>query len=467
MAGKDYLNNTATLTNFIVGKKVNNANNKKPCSPNNNKHLTEQPRSHSEGDNYKNVKLPHPFTLCLVVIMASIVLMPNTIEAAAMRKQTSASDVGSTVSSAHSASAKVEKLLLLSSAIEKLAMDYMEEENISLEAKLEELTLANESSPSSSSSSSSLMDNSEAYDELSPLEVEKHRLRKVEHQLEHKKNLRKRHVHLNNLPYFDGTSKTIVWHNPCNAAMQSQPNVNMPRRVYYHLKKFRDIIRNEYNTLTASVQHIKTDDISSWRLHSDYYTFLPKVKQNSSITLSRWYSKMQIYVASFAYLGRAQYEWDMAKLQYVSDTTKELDQILTSARLILCELEFTINGAHPKKSAKLLKPLSSQNMADRLKFKTKEQQKNSHNLPVEPSSIDMKFTKNGYMKFLAGMRKILRGYLKSKASPGSREKQTHESDDFKDLSEGPKYNGAHDISSDYNKSLEESWQSYVNSQQQP
>lgn len=122
---------------------------------------------------------------------------------------------------------------------------------------------------------------------------------------------------------------------------------------------------------------------------------------------------MQVFVASFAYLGKAQFQWDAAKRQYIGETTKELDLLLTSARLMLCSLESTINGSQPSRNLKMLKSFSRDAMDDKLQFQTKEQQRNGVAL-VEPTILDLKFAKNSYFKYLAGMRKVLKRKLKSK-----------------------------------------------------
>ncbi|XP_058976965.1 uncharacterized protein LOC131801873 [Musca domestica] len=338
-----------------------------------------------------NYKQQHHLTILLMVIMGFIVIMPHNVDAAAVRRHLTAT-YGS------DATGKAEKLLLLSEAIEELAEEYVREEK--------ELNLESEEPQSSDYSYS----DSETYDELSPIDVVRHAERKSEYQKSRNGKLNKRQAqHLDNLKYFDGTSKHNVWQNPCNV-MGENPAVDVThsrRHTYYLLKRFRETIRKEYVTRHLSLKHIKLDDMNSWSLHRDYYTFLPKVKQNSSITLSRWYSNMQIFVASFGYLGRSQYQWDMARQQYVSETTKELDQLLTSARLMLCELEFTINGSHANANTRKLKSFSTEAMDKKLQFQVKEQQ-NHGNSVVEPTLLDLKFAKDAYFKYLAGMRKVLK-----------------------------------------------------------
>ncbi|XP_073828488.1 uncharacterized protein [Musca autumnalis] len=346
----------------------------------------------------KQKQSTHPLTICLLVIMAFIVIIPHNVDAAAVRRHLTTS-LGD-----QAATGKADKLLLLSEAIEELAEEYVKEEK-----ELAELAESEDAKSADYYSDSE----SESYDELSPLDVVRHMERKAEYRMERKNKLSKRYAqHLDNLKYFDGSAKQNIWQNPCNVARENPAaqGANNRLRTHYLLKRFYGNVRKESATIYSSLKEIKIDDMSSWRLYRDYYSFLPKVKQNSSITLSRWYSNMQILLASFGYLGRIQYQWDMAKQQYVSKETKELDLLANSARLMLCELESTINGSHPIPQTRKLKYFTTEAMDKKLQFQVKEQLTEG-NTPVAVPPVDLKFAKSAYFKFLAGMRKVLKRKL--------------------------------------------------------
>lgn len=131
------------------------------------------------------------------------------------------------------------------------------------------------------------------------------------------------------------------------------------------------------------------------------------------ISLRRWHRNLQVFVASFAYLGRTQFNYDIKKQLSVGNTTKELDQWLSSSRFILCELEVTINATISSNNLKELTSFTREEMAARLNFQTMKQELNGVDL-VEPYILDLKFTKHYYRKLLASMRKILENKLSKK-----------------------------------------------------
>lgn len=220
-------NNQATLTNTSQSDSVNKAAKSCHChlSQDSNKHLSQ--KRQTKANNCCSLKQTHPtLTLCLVVMMAFIVIMPHDIEAAAVRRHLSASAAADNVAtSSQKSSVKIEKLLLLSEAIEELAEDYINEDS-SLESE-------------SSSSASVDSVNSASYDELSPLEVAKHMERLAEHQQDLKTKLYKRQAQsLHNLRHFDGSSHKLVWHNPCNVVEASEvvdptATASSSRKTYY------------------------------------------------------------------------------------------------------------------------------------------------------------------------------------------------------------------------------------------
>lgn len=224
-------NNPAKLTNTSQSDSVNKAAKSCHChlSQDSNKHLAQ--KRQTKANNCCSLKQTHPtLTLCLVVMMAFIVIMPHDIEAAAVRRHLSASAAADNVAtSSQKSSVKIEKLLLLSEAIEELAEDYINEDS-SLESK-------SESGSFSSASVDSV--NSASYDELSPLEVAKHMERLAEHQKDLKSKLYKRQAQsLHNLRHFDGSSHKLVWHNPCNVVEASEvvdptATASSSRKTYY------------------------------------------------------------------------------------------------------------------------------------------------------------------------------------------------------------------------------------------
>lgn len=117
---------------------------------------------------------------------------------------------------------------------------------------------------------------------------------------------------------------------------------------------------------------------------------------------------MQTYVASFAYLGRTQYKYDRSKLMHASKTSQELNELLLSARRILCEIETTINGSYPQNGHNKLTSISREAMNKRLKFQTRRHQHAHAGEEIEADGVDLKFAKYSYYDFLSTMWKILR-----------------------------------------------------------
>jgi len=66
------------------------------------------------------------------------------------------------------------------------------------------------------------------------------------------------------------------------------------------------------------------------------------------VKLKTWYRHMQTFVGSFSYLGRAQYKFRKDQQKSINEAvTKELHDLLVSARYMLCEIESTINSSYP------------------------------------------------------------------------------------------------------------------------
>lgn len=122
---------------------------------------------------------------------------------------------------------------------------------------------------------------------------------------------------------------------------------------------------------------------------------------------------MQVYVGSFAYLARSQYNFDQKKLMFVGQISEELDKLLASARFVLCELETTINGSAPNNNLKKLRTISRKVMNERLNFVTKHQLANGR--IVAANIVDLKFAKYSYYQFLLNMQQVLQQKLRNKA----------------------------------------------------
>ncbi|XP_037900394.1 uncharacterized protein LOC119644747 [Glossina fuscipes] len=231
--------------------------------------------------------------------------------------------------------------------------------------------------------------------------------------------LRKRH---SNYLYFHNNMHehptNVEWQNPCGGIFEPQTTnayddhfLRPPVRHY--LKQLRRTAGFEYRTLNETLKDIDTSDMATWRLHRSRYKFLPALKSNSSVALKRWYRNMQTFVASFAYLGRIQYKWDLAKVMHASKTSHELNELLISARRLLCEIETAINGSYPRKNQQKLTITTRETMNKRLKFHTREY--GEMGVVVEADLIDLKFAKDAYYKYLLNMWKILRRQTKRRS----------------------------------------------------
>lgn len=126
------------------------------------------------------------------------------------------------------------------------------------------------------------------------------------------------------------------------------------------------------------------------------------------VALKRWYRNMQTFVASFAYLRRTSEKWDQSKALQESRVTRELHQLMISARYILCEIETAINNTYPYDHGKKLTTISRETMNKKLKFRTKKQETNGQQI----DDIDLKFVKYYYYDFLSTMWKVLRRHTR-------------------------------------------------------
>ncbi|XP_065364253.1 uncharacterized protein LOC135957438 [Calliphora vicina] len=357
----------------------------------------------------KSVKQPQPtkqrpLTLSVAVIIMSLTIlliqMPTMVQSKSIYIESSNSASADYMEPVAETSAELESKLLLSLLAEAQPR---EQQYISSE-------------PDESASSASL-------DELTAKEVLKHIQRTQEHQKERRMRLRKRHARdLVITNYLDDKNgQNLEWRNPCNVDhvdMEAEtPQVTREQKELY-LKKFELDVLIQYEYINNTANTISISDMAQWDLHEDMYTFLPKLKANGNIALSRWYRNMQVYVASFAHLARIQYKFDMKKRMFAGNTSEELNKLLKSARFMLCELETTINGSAPNNNLKKLKTISRKAMNDRLNFETRHQLNNNDHV-VEPSSKDLKFAKSSYFQFLSNMLKILNHKLQNKGRNSS------------------------------------------------
>ncbi|KAL9884880.1 uncharacterized protein ACN427_011550 isoform 1-T1 [Glossina fuscipes fuscipes] len=324
---------------------------------------------------------------------------------------------------------KYQQQLLSDASAEKLSSSSSSSSSAtSLLSSLSPVSLSSSPSQSSSLSSSpllsslSLSSSSELSSSLSSLELlnymQKHSQQLVQ-QTQRSTRLRKRH---SNYLYFHNNMHehptNVEWQNPCGGIFEPQTTnayddhfLRPPVRHY--LKQLRRTAGFEYRTLNETLKDIDTSDMATWRLHRSRYKFLPALKSNSSVALKRWYRNMQTFVASFAYLGRIQYKWDLAKVMHASKTSHELNELLISARRLLCEIETAINGSYPRKNQQKLTITTRETMNKRLKFHTREY--GEMGVVVEADLIDLKFAKDAYYKYLLNMWKILRRQTKRRS----------------------------------------------------
>ncbi|KAL9880024.1 uncharacterized protein ACN2A1_011677 [Glossina fuscipes fuscipes] len=230
-------------------------------------------------------------------------------------------------------------------------------------------------------------------------------------------------------------SQRLDWFNPCGGQYLNQRQVKKGRRppLKKALRKLRNVTGREFKTLNITTPAIDMSDIRIWDLHQKNYGFLPKLKLNSSIALRRWHRYMQIYVASFAYLRRAQLHWDYHKTLQQSEVAKELNALKNSARNILCHLEIAINNTttfNRIQSNLAILTFKRTTMEKKLKFQTplkhispalwksnvaqQQQQHYRNERTYEVNPLDLKFTKSHYFNFLRKMIKILRINTKRK-----------------------------------------------------
>uniref|UniRef100_A0A1B0FJL4 Uncharacterized protein n=1 Tax=Glossina morsitans morsitans TaxID=37546 RepID=A0A1B0FJL4_GLOMM len=227
-------------------------------------------------------------------------------------------------------------------------------------------------------------------------------------------------------------SQRLDWFNPCGGQYLNQRQVKKGRRppLKKALRKLRNVTGREFKTLNITTPAIDMSDIRIWDLHQKNYGFLPKLKLNSSIALRRWHRYMQIYVASFAYLRRAQLHWDYHKTLQQSEVAKELNALKNSARNILCHLEIAINNTttfNRIQNKLAILTFKRTTMEKKLKFQTplkhispalwksnvaQQHYRNERTYEVNP--LDLKFTKSHYFNFLRKMIKILRINTKRK-----------------------------------------------------
>ncbi|KAH8409094.1 hypothetical protein KR009_006820 [Drosophila setifemur] len=223
---------------------------------------------------------------------------------------------------------------------------------------------------------------------------------------------RTRHPRSHSVRLFASPSPQIPeWENPCGGVYQ--PGEGLDQEVdsssqgrvikRRHLLALRNNTMNEYQSIRNSAK-LEYRNFQHWQ-HE--YKFLPNITRNSNaVKLKTWYRNMQTFVASFAFLGRAQYKYRKEHQQSMDAVTFELHELLVSARIMLCEIETTINASYPNSHGAKLTRVSREAMEERLKFHT----------PADGSQgadeRDLQVTKERYLQYLDSVFKTLRRALR-------------------------------------------------------
>ncbi|KAH8367988.1 hypothetical protein KR084_005258 [Drosophila pseudotakahashii] len=222
---------------------------------------------------------------------------------------------------------------------------------------------------------------------------------------------RTRHARSHNLRLFASKSEVPEWENPCGGtytadeSLSSDSSASQGRVIKRkHLENLRNITMSEYQDIT----HRATLEYGSHQHWQHEYKFLPNMtKPTSAVKLKTWYRHMQTFVGSFSYLGRAQYKFRKDQQKSINEAvTKELHDLLVSARYMLCEIESTINSSYPNSNGAKLSRVSRQAMEDRLNFHTPA------NGSAEADQRDLKVSKELYFQYLDNVWKTLHRVLR-------------------------------------------------------
>ncbi|XP_016962651.2 uncharacterized protein LOC108033035 isoform X2 [Drosophila biarmipes] len=221
---------------------------------------------------------------------------------------------------------------------------------------------------------------------------------------------RTRHARSHNLRLFASKSDVPEWENPCGGTYTADESLGdssaSQGRVIKrkHLENLRNITMSEYQDIT----HRATLEYGNHQHWQREYKFLPNMtKPTSAVKLKTWYRHMQTFVGSFSYLGRAQYKFRKDQQKSINEAvTKELHDLLVSARYMLCEIESTINSSYPNSNGAKLSRVSRQAMEDRLNFHTPA------NGSAEADQRDLKVSKELYFQYLDNVWKTLHRVLR-------------------------------------------------------
>ncbi|EDV95167.1 GH17793 [Drosophila grimshawi] len=220
-----------------------------------------------------------------------------------------------------------------------------------------------------------------------------------------------RHRRSHDLKYFLPTaSKTPEWENPCFGGYDpKKPEIILSQQQKLAaLRKLRLNTCQEYTYIKDNL-NFETDTSQPF---AGAYSFLPNMTEPTrKRKLKTWHRNMQLFIGSFAYLGKTHYKYRYENQLPLDNTTTELHELLLSARRVLCEIETVFNATHPKSNGSKLKVLSKGAMHDKLdELFTKSDSK-------EVALGDLKFTKQLYYKFLVHLSdslKISNKYLDKK-----------------------------------------------------
>ncbi|XP_037940788.1 uncharacterized protein LOC119673798 [Teleopsis dalmanni] len=215
----------------------------------------------------------------------------------------------------------------------------------------------------------------------------------------------------------EGVSQSIEWSNPCNGVWVETKSPVQP--VKTSLRWLQSNVSRELKTLRATTNSaINATNMRSWPKNS--HNFLPVIKLNSNVALRRWHRYLQIHVAAFTYLRRAEMHWDQHVLQHASPIYLELDKLKESALSVLCEIETAINNTsvNTHKSRRNIKTIKRAAMEKKLEFQSHLKHVFGHKWDTQQSkelheliSTDLKVAKHRYLSMLRAMLKVLRSHI--------------------------------------------------------
>ncbi|KAI8126871.1 hypothetical protein CVS40_3205 [Lucilia cuprina] len=235
----------------------------------------------------------------------------------------------------------------------------------------------------------------------------------------------KRQINFHDSYHITMQSQTINWYNPCGGIhkMAEKPvKRKRPPPIKKELRKLQNATVKYYNFIKENLHAINIGNMKQWDSAAENYSFLPKLNTNSSISLRHWHRQMQIYVAAFEYLHRAQLHFDYLKDNQKSPFAKELNLLMINARTILCNIEHAINNTTTRKRATNIDSLfiNRTRMENILNFATNIKYVSPlrwHDIRTDDKSwtvnvLDLRFAKSHYYVFLRKLMKTLRMHTK-------------------------------------------------------